>query len=128
MIDHISFAVSDFKRSRAFYDAALAPLGFVAANDFGTHVGYGTVGKPFFWIDGGGDPAEFVGKARGFHLALHAPDRPSVDAFYQAALAAGGRDNGPPGPRPHYHANYYAAFVIDPDGYRVEAVCHRAPR
>jgi len=128
MIDHISFAVSDYQRARAFYDAALAPLGYVMANEFGTHAGYGKIGAPFFWIDGGGDPGEVVGKTRGFHLALNAPDRPSVDAFYQAALAAGGRDNGPPGPRPHYHANYYAAFVIDPDGYRVEAVCHRAPR
>ena len=128
MIDHISFAVSDYKRSRAFYDAALAPLGFTAANEFGTHTGYGTVGKPFFWIDGGGDQAEQVGQTRGFHLALTAPDRASIDAFYRAAIAAGGRDNGPPGPRPHYHANYYAAFVIDPDGYRIEAVCHRAPR
>jgi len=125
MIDHVSYAVSNFKNSRAFYDAALKPLGYTVQMEFGLHTGYGTKGKPFFWIDGAGDPKEHVGKVRGFHLAFQAPDRASVDAFYNAAIAAGGHDNGKPGLRPDYHPNYYGAFVIDPDGYRIEAVCHR---
>ncbi|WP_199698887.1 VOC family protein [Oleomonas cavernae] len=82
------------------------------------HVGLGTQGKPFFWISSGGRPAGHM------HIAFAAPDRASVDAFYEAALAAGGKDNGAPGLRPHYHANYYGAFVLDPDGHNVEAVCH----
>lgn len=125
MIDHLSIAVSDFAASRRFYDAVLAPLGYAPVMEFGQGVGYGRDRHPSFWIAGGGDPAERVGRWRGFHVALRAPDRPSVDAFYQAALATGGRDNGAPGLRPDYHSNYYAAFVIDPDGYRIEAVCHR---
>ena len=125
MIDHVGFAVSDIDRSRAFYDAALAPLGLAVLMEAtpeqteagGTAIGYGKDGNPFFWI---GDN-ERVGE--GTHVAFAADDRAQVDAFHAAALAAGGRDNGAPGSRPHYGPNYYAAFVLDPDGANVEAVC-----
>lgn len=126
MIDHVGYAVTDLARSRRFYEAALKPLGIselvVATSDQtesgGTAVGYGKNGKPFFWI---GDN-ERTGE--GTHIAFSTGTRAEVDAFYQAAIAAGGRDNGGPGLRPHYHPNYYAAFVFDPDGVNVEAVCH----
>jgi catechol 2,3-dioxygenase-like lactoylglutathione lyase family enzyme len=125
MIDHLGFAVSDIERSRRFYDAALAPLGVEVLMTVtpdqhpkgGTVLGYGRDGHPFFWI---GDK-EQVGE--GTHIAF-AATREQVDAFYAAAIAAGGRDNGPPGIREHYHPNYYAAFVFDPDGINVEAVSH----
>jgi catechol 2,3-dioxygenase-like lactoylglutathione lyase family enzyme len=124
--DHIGFTVSDIARSKAFYDRALAPLGIglvaeVTAEMTGghAHAGYGHGGKPYFWI-GNGD-----GTLRGkLHVAFTAANRPMVDAYYQAAMAAGGVDNGPPGLRPHYHANYYGAFVLDPDGHNIEACCH----
>jgi len=126
MIDHIGFSVRDLARSRAFYEKALAPLGYavlmeVTAEMTGTHghVGFGRDGKPDFWI---GDAAPLGGC---LHVAFTAPDRAVVDAFHAAALAAGGRDNGAPGLRPHYHPNYYGAFVLDPDGHNIEAVCHR---
>ena len=125
MIDHVSYAVSDYARSRAFYDAALAPLGYRPMMDFGQVVGYGAQRGPQFWISAEGDPAEAVARTRGFHIAFRAQDHKAVDEFYRAALAAGGRDNGAPGVRSHYHPDYYAAFVFDPDGYRIEAVCHR---
>ena len=123
MLDHVTFGVADFARSAAFYDRALAPLGikrlFMVPLEHtgGVEVaGYG-VDRPFFWIAG----ADGV---RGkLQLALAAPDRAAVDAFHAAALAAGGRDNGAPGPRPHYHPDYYGAFVFDPDGANIEAVC-----
>ena len=129
MIDHMSLPVSDFDRSKRFYDAALTPLGVREAMSFegdGYHgLGYGPDGtKPAFWIGapaGGGPEAS---PPPGFHVAFVAGSRAAVDAFYEAALAAGGADNGAPGLRPHYHPSYYAAFVIDPDGYHVEAVCH----
>lgn len=124
MIDHITFGVSDFARSAAFYDAALAPLGlkqlFVVPREHtgGVDVaGYGDT-RPFFWI-AGEDATQ--GK---LHIALIARDRATVDAFYRAAIAAGGKDNGGPGVRPHYHPAYYGAFVLDPDGHNIEAVCH----
>ncbi|ATQ44277.1 VOC family protein [Caulobacter mirabilis] len=124
MLDHITFGISDYARSTAFYDAALAPLGlkqlFVVPPEHAGGVqcvGYGA-DRPFFWI-AQDDPTR--GK---LHIALAAANRAAVDAFYAAALAAGGRDNGPPGPRPHYHADYYGAFVLDPDGHNIEAVCH----
>ncbi len=127
MLDHIGFAVADFDRSRAFYDAALTPLGLgrvmeVSAAETGhaSHAGYGEDGKPVFWIGSHGGPAGV-----SFHVAFAAADRAAVDRFHAAALAAGGRDNGAPGLRPHYHPNYYAAFVLDPDGHNIEAVCHR---
>jgi len=125
MLDHIGLTVTDFKRAKAFFDAALAPLGInvvmsVSAAETGSdpHVGYGSGDKPYFWIGTGG-PA--TGR---LHAAFAAKDRASVDAFYAAALAAGGRDNGAPGIRAHYHPNYYGAFVLDPDGHNIEAVCH----
>lgn len=127
MIDHVGFAVSDIARSRAFYEAALAPLGITLLLEFppektesrGTNLGFGKDGNPFFWI---GDN-ERVGQ--GTHIAFVVDDRAAVDAFYAAALTAGGKDNGKPGLRPHYHPSYYAAFVRDPDGVNVEAVCHK---
>jgi len=126
MLDHVGFAVSDAERSRRFYEQALAPLGIILIKSVppnkteagGTAHGFGSNGKPYFWI---GDN-EAVGQ--GTHVAFVAESRNQVDAFYEAALAAGGRDNGPPGIRPHYHPNYYAAFVFDPDGTNIEAVCH----
>jgi catechol 2,3-dioxygenase-like lactoylglutathione lyase family enzyme len=124
MIDHIGFSVSDYPRAKAFYEKALAPLGYVLvmevqqdAND-ALAAGFGAGGKPDFWIGGEG------GLNKPVHIAITAKDRPTVDAFYQAAIAAGAKDNGPPGVRPHYHANYYGAFVLDPDGHNIEAVCH----
>ena len=127
MLDHVGFAVADAERSRAFYEAALAPLGITlimtATPDQteagGTAHGFGSNGKPYFWI---GDN-ERVGV--GTHVAFATDTRAEVDAFYAAAIAAGGRDNGPPGLRPHYHPDYYGAFVFDPDGNNIEAVCHK---
>jgi catechol 2,3-dioxygenase-like lactoylglutathione lyase family enzyme len=127
MIDHVGFAVADAERSKCFYERALAPLGItlimtVGADKTeagGTAHGFGSEGKPYFWI---GDN-EQVGE--GTHIAFVAKTRTDVDSFYQAALAAGGRDNGAPGIRAHYHPNYYGAFVFDHDGINVEAVCHR---
>ena len=125
MFDHVGFAVLNVARSRAFYAAALAPLGFVAVMDITKEqtggyegTGFGPPQRPQFWI-GSGTPGGPV------HLAFVAQSRAAVDAFYKAAIAAGGRDNGAPGLRPHYHANYYGAFVLDHDGNNVEAVCHQ---
>ncbi|MBA3865112.1 MAG: VOC family protein [Solirubrobacterales bacterium] len=123
MLDHVGLEVSDFARSRAFYEAALAPLGIAVKIEFGeATVGFGDEGEavPYFWINGRGRPP-----SSGVHLAFRAGDRDSVDAFHAAALAAGGSDKGAPGPRPIYHPQYYGAFVLDPDGNNVEAVCHR---
>ena len=127
MLDHVGFAVSDAERSRRFYEQALAPLGITLIMSVtpeqteagGTAYGFGSDGKPYFWV---GDN-ERVGE--GTHVAFTARTRTEVDAFYEAALAAGGADNGAPGLRPHYHPNYYGAFVFDPDGINVEAVSHR---
>ena len=124
MLDHLGFPVSDYARSKAFYEKALVPLGYSlimevaqTANDLPA-AGFGANGKPDFWIGGEG------GLSKPIHVAITAKDRATVDAFYRAAMAAGGKDNGPPGLRPHYHPNYYAAFVLDPDGHNIEAVCH----
>lgn len=126
MIDHIGVAVKDMDRAKAFYAGALEPLGIcvimeVTAEQTGAdaHAGFGKGGKAFFWIGGGAKPKG------GTHVAFTAATRAEVDSFYRAALAAGGRDNGAPGPRPHYHEHYYGAFVLDPDGNNIEAVCHR---
>ena len=126
MIDHIGFAVADFARSKAFYAAALRPLGIALLMELteeqtgsGAHAGFGAAGKPFFWIGDRG-PA-----SAGLHVAFAAADRARVDAFHAAGLEAGGRDDGAPGLRPHYHATYYGAFILDPDGNNIEAVCHR---
>ena len=127
MIDHITFGVTDFARSVAFYDHAFAPLGVTRLFNVplehtdGVNVtGYGD-DRPWFWI------AEEDATRGKLHVALTAPDRESVDAFHAAALAAGGVDNGAPGPRPHYHPDYYGAFVLDPAGHNIEAVCHLPP-
>ena len=125
MIDHTGISVSDFAKSKAFYVTALKPLGYQLLMDLSAEqtggyegAGFGVPHKPDFWI-GKGTPNE-----PRIHVAFRAADRATVDAFYKAAIAAGGRDNGAPGPRPHYHANYYGAFVLDPDGHNIEAVCH----
>jgi catechol 2,3-dioxygenase-like lactoylglutathione lyase family enzyme len=119
MLDHVTIGVSDLTRAREFYDYALKPLGIERLYAAGqTFWGYGAEKKAFFWI--GARDAGITGA----HVAFTAPDRATVDAFHVAALAAGGRDNGAPGPRPHYHPHYYGAFVLDPDGHNIEAVCH----
>lgn len=127
MIDHMGISVSDYARSKAFYDAVMPMIGAarcmeVTAEETGGSyegAGYGVSGKPSFWIGIGG---ALQGR---LHVAFVAPDRASVDAFYAAAMKAGATDNGPPGIRAHYHPNYYGAFVLDPDGHNIEAVCHR---
>lgn len=132
MIDHMGVTVRDFTASRRFYDAALAPLGIgkimeVTPEESGGYhgVGYGSRGKPFFWLSKDlRPPAAGQALGSGLHIAFSAEDRAAVDAFHAAALAHGGRDNGAPGIRAHYHPSYYAAFVLDPDGFNVEAVCH----
>jgi catechol 2,3-dioxygenase-like lactoylglutathione lyase family enzyme len=125
MIDHIGFPVADYERAKAFYVKALAPLGYSLLMEVKQQdrpdtpaAGFGADGKPDFWIGGEGRLNKPV------HVAILAKSRAVVDAFYKAAMAAGGRDNGPPGIRAHYHPNYYGAFVLDPDGHNIEAVCH----
>lgn len=128
MIDHTGYNVRDLAVSKAFYSAALAPLGMRILRDLGFAVGYGSDA----WVAAGGDPggpfwiAEGTPQEPRVHLAFQADSHEAVRQFHAAALAAGGRDNGGPGYRPRYHASYYAAFVYDPDGYNIEAVCHRA--
>ncbi len=120
MLDHVGIPVSDFERSKRFYEEALSPLGYeLIMEPRPGAAGLGRSGKPDFWI-GQGEPGHPV------HVAFAAADRASVKAFHEAAVAAGGRDNGRPGLRPEYHPSYYGAFVLDPDGNNVEAVCHRA--
>jgi catechol 2,3-dioxygenase-like lactoylglutathione lyase family enzyme len=116
-IDHVTLNVRDYQRSRQFYEQALAPLGYEVVMDFGTACGIGAGRKPDFWISQRGEPTVA-------HIALAAPDRQTVDRFHEAAMAAGAEDNGAPGVRAHYHENYYGAYVIDPDGNNIEAVCH----
>ena len=119
MIDHVVFWVTDMARAKAFYDRALAPLGMTRiTGDDHEFAGYGVTGKGWFWIG----PAQE--KPTGTHVAFAVPDRATVHAFYETALAAGGRDNGSPGLRPQYQADYYGAFVLDPDGHSIEAVCY----
>jgi catechol 2,3-dioxygenase-like lactoylglutathione lyase family enzyme len=123
-LDHVGLNVSDYARAKSFYSAALQPLGIslVMELDPATTGGYAGAGfgkgKPDFWISGGAATSPI-------HVAFAAERRADVDAFYKAAMAAGGKDNGAPGLRPHYHKDYYGAFVLDPDGHNVEAVCHR---
>ena len=119
MFDHLGIGVTDLAQSKAFYLAALAPLGVELVMEFQGHVGIGKSGKPSFWL------SEEAGPKSPLHLAFVADERGQVDAFYKAALAAGAKDNGPPGIREHYHPHYYGAFVIDRDGHNVEAVCHK---
>jgi catechol 2,3-dioxygenase-like lactoylglutathione lyase family enzyme len=119
VIDHLGFDVRDYEASKRFYQQALAPLGYELLMEFdGGVAGFGREGKPDFWIATRGEPQT------GIHVAFMSSDRETVDRFYEAALAAGGTDNGPPGPRPLYHEHYYGAYVLDPDGNNVEAVCH----
>jgi catechol 2,3-dioxygenase-like lactoylglutathione lyase family enzyme len=124
MFDHVGFAVSDLARAKAFYAAALAPLGFVLVVDGSDpdtgigHAGFGFPGRPQFWIN------THKPLSGDLHVAFPADNRGAVDAFHAAALKAGGSDNGAPGLRPTYHQNYYAAFVRDHDGHNIEAVCH----
>ncbi|WP_299342145.1 VOC family protein [uncultured Pseudoxanthomonas sp.] len=126
MIDHLGIEVADYARSRAFYERVLAPLGYGIVMEVTREMtgryqgcGFGPPGRPHFWVGtGSGAPG------RGSHIAFTAGSRAQVDAFHEAALAAGARDNGAPGLRAHYHPTYYGAFAIDPDGHNIEAVCH----
>ena len=116
-IDHVTLNVRDYLRSKQFYEQALQPLGYGLVMEFGAAGGFGEGGKPDFWVSERGEPTIA-------HVAILAKDRQTVDAFHEAALAAGATDNGAPGLRPHYHESYYGAYVIDPDGNNVEAVSH----
>ena len=125
MIDHIGISVGNFEKSKQFYSKALAPIGYsllmeVAASEAGSQdfAGFGVSPKPDFWIGSGAPNFPPV------HVAFRVSSRRLVNAFYESALAAGARDNGAPGIRAHYHPNYYGAFVLDPDGHNIEAVCH----
>lgn len=127
MLDHIGITVSDFDASKAFYSQVLSAIGFSLLIELPAAVtgrvdvaGFGAAPKPEFWISPGPVPAG------GIHVAFSVDSRAQVDAFHRAALAAGGRDNGAPGLRPHYHPDYYGAFIFDLDGYNIEAVCHSA--
>ena len=120
VLDHVGLAVSDLAASRAFYTAALLPLGFGVVMEFPGVMALGLPGQPELWMHQGAPSAPI-------HIAFHAGDRARVDAFHTAALAAGGTDNGAPGLRPQYHPGYYGAYVLDPDGNNVEAVCHQPP-
>lgn len=123
MIDHVVLGVRDVDASRTFYEQALAPLGVRVVLDLPGYIGFGDGGMPWFFVaraDAAREPTERV------HVAFSAASRELVDAFHAAALAAGGRDNGAPGPRPRYHEHYYGGFVHDPDGNNIEAVCHQA--
>jgi len=117
MIDHMGIEVTDLDKSIAFYTKALAPLGYELIMKWEQFAGFGVKGKPDFWIGKGG-PKNVI------HVAFRADGRAKVREFYEAAMAAGGKDNGAPGVRPHYHEHYYGAFVKDPDGHNIEAVCH----
>jgi catechol 2,3-dioxygenase-like lactoylglutathione lyase family enzyme len=126
MLDHVGFAVSDLAKARAFYQKTLSPLGIMLIYDISAeqtdgeaYLGFGKDQKPFFWI---GTGKRLEGR---LHVAFTAATREIVDQFHKAGLAAGGKDNGAPGIRPHYHENYYGAFLLDPDGHNIEAVCHR---
>ena len=127
MFDHLGIPVSDYARSKRFYEQALAPLGFGLVMEATAEqtesgkpaAGFGPPQTPGFWI------GEEDGGIASSHVAFQADSHAAVQAFHAAALAAGGRDNGAPGPREHYGPNYYAAFVLDPDGHNIEAVCHR---
>ena len=134
VLDHVGIHVADLARSSRFYTGALGALGHALVmsldgNAIGTasQHGFGRDGKPSFWIiEAAGLRGDGAAVGQGSHIAFAAPDRAAVDAFHAAAIAAGGRDNGPPGLRPHYHPAYYGAFVLDLDGNNIEAVCHVA--
>jgi catechol 2,3-dioxygenase-like lactoylglutathione lyase family enzyme len=119
ILDHLGLAVSDYPQAKAFYTAALAPLGITLVTEVQGWAGFGKGGKPEFWFGPHAEPQ------KPMHLAFRAETREQVRQFYEAALQAGGKDNGPPGLREIYHPNYYGAFVIGPDGHNIEAVCHQ---
>ena len=119
IIDHIGFGVSDVERSKGFYIKCLEPLGIKLLKKEGSNIGFGRDEEATFWFGPNIDPS------RKIHIAFAAENRSQVDLFYQAAIEAGGKDNGPPCIRKHDHQNYYAAFVYDPDGHNIEAVCHK---
>ena len=134
MLDHVSLRVADYDRSKKFYEAALRPLGYKLAMEAASGAGFSKGFIPVFWIKQGkpmssavrAEPPELDAcGGPSVHVAFASDDRSTVDAFYRAALDAGARDNGAPGLRPN-HPNYYGAFVLDPDGYNIEAVCHKA--
>jgi catechol 2,3-dioxygenase-like lactoylglutathione lyase family enzyme len=118
MIDHTGISVSNLEKSKAFYTEALGAIGYALLMEFPDAAGFGEPPKPDFWIGQGAPNNPPV------HIAFRVGNRALADAFYKAAIAAGGRDNGAPGLRPHYHPDYYGAFVLDPDGHNIEAVCH----
>jgi catechol 2,3-dioxygenase-like lactoylglutathione lyase family enzyme len=121
MLDHVGFGVSDYQRSKAFYEKALAPLGVTLLMEpVAQAAGFGAAGKPFFWIETRGPAVQ-----SGLHVAFVVESRETVHAFHTAALDAGGTDNGAPGVREIYHPHYYGAYVLDPDGNNIEAVCHK---
>lgn len=128
MFDHISFSVNDYEESKKFYDNTLAILGIECVMKFEEEdskvAGYGINGKPSFWIgvDRNSTDPGLIGKAKGFHIAFLAPSIESIDAWHAKCIDFGGKDNGKPGPRPEYHPGYYAGFIIDPNGWRIEAV------
>ena len=119
MLDHMTLRVRDHAKSKAFYVAALKPLGYEVVMEWEGFLGMGVKGKPDFWIA----PAEDR-KYSQLHIAFRAPNRKAVHEFHEAALKAGGKDNGAAGVRPDYHQHYYGAFVLDPDGHNIEACCH----
>ena len=118
MLDHVGLEVKDYGKSKAFYQAALAPLGYELIMEMDDWAGFGVGGKPYFWINQGKHTTPPV------HVAFNSDNRAKVQAFHAAALKAGGKDNGPPGIRAHYHPHYFGAFVLDPDGHNIEGVCH----
>lgn len=125
MIDHISIGVRDLAQAKAFYDATLTPLGYRCLSQDDTSLGYGA-GNVAFWVLLREMPVP-ADTASGLHICFAAPTRSAVDAFHAAALKQGGQDNGKPGLRADYGAGYYAGFIADPDGYRIEAYCNEAP-
>jgi catechol 2,3-dioxygenase-like lactoylglutathione lyase family enzyme len=124
VIDHVSIGVTDVAASKRFYDAALAPLGITCLRSSADGLGYGRE-RPQFWVSATTRPVPADDQS-GLHICFDAARRADVDAFHEASLRAGGRDNGKPGIRPEYSGTYYAAFVVDPTGYRIEAYCARA--
>jgi catechol 2,3-dioxygenase-like lactoylglutathione lyase family enzyme len=130
ILDHVSLVISDYARSKVFYQRALLPLGIKPVKEHGQACGFGCDKKPEFWICAG--PASFqkpeqLKHITPVHMAFSTHSRAEVDAFYKAAIEAGAKDFGAPGLRPHYHPNYYGAFILDPDGHNIEAVYHGSP-